>query len=237
MNIIITMAGAGARFREAGYHGPKHEIVSKGKTLFAWSLTSLQNFSQDHFIFIGQKKDNLETFIPRTIPSWVRSYEILTIDYHTKGQAETAVLAKERLADTTAPAMVFNIDTYIEPDALCPKQIRGDGWVPVFRAEGDKWSFARFDEDLRVYEVTEKIRISEFGTIGLYYFSSFGLFEEAYQKYSWGGYKEQYIAPLYHYLIDTLKKPVYTSLVPSGKVHVLGTPEDLRIFDPDITFL
>ena len=41
MDIIITMAGLGSRFRKVGYNCPKYMIEAKGKTLFDWSMDSL----------------------------------------------------------------------------------------------------------------------------------------------------------------------------------------------------
>ena len=40
---------------------------------------------------------------------------------------------------------------------------------------------------------------------------------------------EKYIAPLYNYMIEK-GLPVTISLVDAGKVHVLGTPEELQEF-------
>ena len=50
MNIIITMAGEGKRFKDIGYDVPKHLIKAKGKTLFEWSILSLSNFFDNNFI-------------------------------------------------------------------------------------------------------------------------------------------------------------------------------------------
>ena len=44
LNVVITMAGRGSRFLQAGYKVPKYEIVVSGKSLFDWSLLSLKNF-------------------------------------------------------------------------------------------------------------------------------------------------------------------------------------------------
>ena len=41
MNFLITMAGEGRRFREAGFTVPKMLIEAKGKTLLEWSIDSL----------------------------------------------------------------------------------------------------------------------------------------------------------------------------------------------------
>ena len=41
MDIIITMAGLGSRFRKVGYNCPKYIIVAKGKSIFYWSIDIL----------------------------------------------------------------------------------------------------------------------------------------------------------------------------------------------------
>lgn len=46
MTIIITMAGMGMRFRNAGYTVSKYMIEAKGKTLFEWSMDSLLGFKE-----------------------------------------------------------------------------------------------------------------------------------------------------------------------------------------------
>ena len=46
MNIIITMAGLGTRFRRAGYKMPKYRIEARGKTLFEWSMDSLLGYNE-----------------------------------------------------------------------------------------------------------------------------------------------------------------------------------------------
>ena len=65
MQIVITMAGLGTRFRKAGYKVPKYEIPVHGRTLFAWSMESLKGFSSpdnDHY-FIVRRADNAASFI------------------------------------------------------------------------------------------------------------------------------------------------------------------------------
>ncbi len=44
MTIVITMAGSGTRFKNAGYSMPKYQITVHGKTLFEWSMESLAAF-------------------------------------------------------------------------------------------------------------------------------------------------------------------------------------------------
>ncbi|MBN8547702.1 MAG: hypothetical protein J0M12_00155 [Deltaproteobacteria bacterium] len=234
MNIIITMAGEGARFREIGIDVPKHMIEVNGRSLFLWSLSSLQNFFSHQFIFVTRKSHATRTYIERECEKLgVTRIKILELDALTSGQAESALLAKELIGNTAASTLIYNIDTYVEPEQLVPAHIKGDGWIPVFKAEGDRWSFCTFDASGKVSQVTEKKRISEFGTIGLYYFSSFDLFEECYHRSDHAAYPERFVAPLYNHLLRDSRYSVYADVVPSEAVHVLGTPEDVSAFCPE----
>jgi choline kinase len=228
------MAGDGRRFRNVGIDTAKHMIAVKDKTLFEWALSSLMNFYDNKFIFVVRKSHNSTDFINEKCQLLgIKDFEIETIDYLTKGQASTALEAEGKIQDSSDSIMIYNIDTYVEPDQLEPGLIKGDGWIPAFRAEGDKWSFVKFGDDLEVTEVTEKERISEFGTIGLYYFKSFNLFKKCYSKYKFESYREEYIAPLYNFLIKDPFFNLYTHIIDKNAVHVLGTPEDVIKFWPE----
>lgn len=54
--------------------------------------------------------------------------------------------------------MVYNIDTYVEPNEMRYKDLSGDGHIPCFHADGNHWSFARLDDSGNVVEVREKVR-------------------------------------------------------------------------------
>lgn len=230
MYIIITMAGAGSRFRKDGYDIPKYMIKAKGKTLFEWSISSLKNFRENDFIFITRKEHESRSFIEDKCRNiGINKIDIIEIDYLTKGQAETALLAKNAIKDEYLPILIYNIDTHVEESELKPSMIKGEGWIPSFKVEGERWSFVEFDNNLKVNKITEKVRISEYGTVGLYYFSSFNIFESYYKEHIFLKNKEHYIAPIYQILIDD-DKEVYTHILDEDRVHVLGTPEDLEIF-------
>src|ERR1035437_10357900 len=81
------------------------------------------------------------------------------------------------------PLAIYNIDTYVDPAAMDFTQIRGQGWIPCFPGEGDKWSFAAADQNGRISEVREKLRISRHASVGLYWFDSFSRYEDAYKTY------------------------------------------------------
>lgn len=235
MTVIITMAGLGSRFRKAGYNCPKYMIEAKGKTLFEWSMDSLIGYNRhvSKYVFVVRKKDNTEDFIKDKMKKYgIDDVEVIGIDYLTDGQATTCMLAIPYCAPDKA-IMVYNIDTYVEPNEMKYEDIQGDGHIPCFHAEGDHWSFAKLDDRGNVTEVREKVRISDNCTLGAYYFSSARLYKELYNEYysdeSRLEKNEKYIAPIYNYMIEKGMK-VTISIVDAKKVHVLGTPEELNVF-------
>lgn len=235
MNVIITMAGLGSRFRQAGYKIPKYMIEAKGKTLFEWSMDSLLGYNEhvSKYIFVVRREDQAAEFIREQSRRYgIQDSEILEIDHMTDGQATTCMLAIPR-CDPEEPVLIYNIDTYVEPYEMKYADILGDGHIPCFHAEGEHWSFARLDEKGNVAEVREKVRISDNCTLGAYYFSSAGLYQRLYEEYyaddSRMEKNEKYIAPMYNYMIEK-GLSVTISLVDAEKVHVLGTPEELQEF-------
>jgi NDP-sugar pyrophosphorylase family protein len=228
------MAGGGVRFKKAGIDIPKPMILAKDKTLFEWALISLTNFFDNKFIFVAQSSHHLCDFIREKCSVFgIEKVKIKEIAYLTDGQAATVMAAEELITDLDEDIMIYNIDTYVETDELRPEGIRGEGWVPVFEVKGDHWSFVKFDSDSRIKEITEKNRISPYGSIGLYYFKSFSLFKSAYNEYyEEVNSSEKYIAPIYNILLRQNKK-VYASVLNKNRIHVLGTPEEVKIFQED----
>lgn len=235
MQIIITMAGAGKRFRDAGYNVPKYMIEAKGKTLFEWSMESLRDYNKhtSKYLFVVKAEDNACKFIESKCDSiGIKNIDIIELNHTTDGQATTCMLAM-RHCNSNEAVMVYNIDTYVEAFAMKYEDVSGDGYIPCFFAEGSHWSFVKLNSDGKAIEVREKKRISDNCTLGAYYFSSAALYEELYEEYYTDNKhmknNEKYIAPLYNLMIEK-GMAVTISIIDSKKVHVLGTPEELEIF-------
>jgi hypothetical protein len=233
---IITMAGAGQRFRDAKYDRPKFEIVVRGQTLFTWAMESLRSFIEggSPFIFVARRIDRASPFIAAEATRLgIASHRVIELDSITDGQATTALMATPSVDNVDAPVFIYNIDTHVDPCALPIAAIRGHGWVPCFPGEGDAWSFARADESGKVSELREKVRISPHASVGLYWFSSFALYRDTYLSYfGQSGRLEQgerYIAPMYNGLIAR-GLDVYIHEVPARAVIPLGTPTDVERF-------
>ena len=237
IDVVITMGGLGLRFKKVGYTVPKYMIEAKGRTLFEWSLISLTGFKEqvDKYIFIAMKDEacNVQAFISSMCSKLgIENYHVIILDYLTDGQATTAMLA-QRYWEEEHALLIYNIDTYVEAGEMKTSELKGDGFIPCFKAAGDHWSFVRLDDDGKVAEIKEKKRISEYCTLGAYYFKTCRLYKELYDEYYSQNPElvngEKYVAPIYDYL---LKKggEIYISDVAPEKVHVLGTPEELEAF-------
>jgi len=232
-NNIITMAGRGKRFVDAGYTVPKFMIEVKGKTLFEWSMESLNSFLNEKYYFVSRKQDEAMEFLTKKCEEMgINNFEIIEIEDVTRGQAETAKIAVEK-CNPDDEILIYNIDTYINPKCMAKKDLKGDGCIPCFQEQGEHWSFVKLDENGKVVEVKEKIRISDNASIGAYYFKNakeyLDIFDEFYIQNDNLVKGEMYIAPMYNKLIE--KNKLVTVLdVPSDEVHVLGTPEEVEVF-------
>ena len=235
INIVITMAGRGQRFIEAGYKVPKYEISARGRSLFDWSISSLANFfgPESRVLFVCLKENRSGPFLRDHLSRLpIGDARILELDAVTDGQATSAYRSKA-LWLMDAPLLIYNIDTYIDPNRLAPKLIKAGsaGWMPCARLSGDQWSFVALGEDGWAVDVAEKTRISDYASLGLYWFARASDFLAAYEADAEGGQPEgeRYVAPLYKHLLRKGGK-VSISLLPAGSIGVLGTPRELESF-------
>lgn len=179
-----------------------------------------------------EKEDVNEFIVDKCKELGFKNFKIIFLDYLTDGQATTAMLA-EKYWNPQHSLLIYNIDTYVEAGEMKSEDLRGDGFIPCFQADGDHWSFVRLDDKGKVVEIKEKQRISSYCTLGAYYFKTCQLYKELYDEY----YKvprelvngEKYIAPLYDYLLSKGGE-IYICDIAPKKVHVLGTPEELECF-------
>ncbi|MGD9722096.1 MAG: glycosyltransferase family 2 protein [Pirellulales bacterium] len=237
MNIVIPMAGRGSRFAEAGYDTPKPLIDVRGKPMYAWATDGLPLTLARRLIFICLAEHIADRALERDILTRYGQYDplIIALDEVTAGQACTVLMARHAI-NNDEPLLIFNADTYCPTtlgDALARYATPPDGVLDVFRAAGDRWSFARTDAEGRVLETAEKRRISDWASTGLYYFrrgSDFVRHAEAMIDENQRSNNEFYVAPLYNRLIaaggDVRANPV-------DEVWILGTPEELARFERD----
>ncbi|HGE4471379.1 TPA: capsular biosynthesis protein, partial [Escherichia coli] len=203
---VITMAGLSSRFFNAGYTVPKYQLPLHGQTVFYHSINSFHNyFHSDDFIFIIRNIFETSVFIKSECKKLgIKNFEIITLDKETRGQAESAYIGLKDI-NYTDGIYIFNIDT-IRHDYTKPDFINNcDGYLEVFEGEGKHWSFILPDQNGNVSRTTEKIRISNLCSDGLYYFKDKYIFESAFNNAVKKNNEiagEYYVAPLYNTLIQ-----------------------------------
>ena len=225
------MAGLSARFTNQGYTLPKYMLFAGNQSLFRIAVSSFSSqFSTAHFVFLYRNIFDTKAFITAECALLsIKNSTLIEVEKPTKGQAETVKIGIDFLLQKGIEdeMMVFNADTAKMSFVLPPFIQDTDGYLEVFEGEGEHWSFvAPLEHHInRVARTTEKVRISNLCSNGLYHFKTMQLFMEAYHKSfnSTVHTGEYYIAPMYNALIEQGKKIHYVVL-PQSQMLLFGTP-------------
>ena len=227
---IIPMAGLSSRFFKAGYTKPKYQLDLNGETVFSWSVRSFEHyFKTDKFIFIYRNVYETKDFLEVEIKNLgITDYELVCLPEETLGQADTVYQGIANI-DSNEEIYIFNIDSRII-DFIKPKwAAECDGYLEVFKGEGEHWSFALGEENSRrVIRTTEKERISDLCSDGLYYFKKKSVFEKLFlsaKENQRTAKNEYYIAPLYNDLIEA-GSTVFYDLIENYRILFCGTPDE-----------
>jgi NDP-sugar pyrophosphorylase family protein len=233
MNFVITLAGAGKRFKDAGFAIPKPLIRARGKTLLEWSVDSLPLHLCSNLIFVLLKAHENEYRITDMIRKRYggRRIHFAILPRVSRGQAESVWLAKHKI-QKQEPLLIFNSDTHFTSSTLERSLGRNDidGVLGAFAGESPRFSFAKTNALGWVTEVAEKKPISANALTGLYHFAK----ADDYLRVAEASLRENlrvkgefYVAPLYNPLIREGKKFVLDFC---DEHHILGTPDELKAF-------
>ncbi|RJG02039.1 glycosyltransferase family 2 protein [Noviherbaspirillum sedimenti] len=226
---VIPMVGLSSRFFKEGYKVPKYQLPLHGTTVFSHVIESfLHYFESDTFIFLCRTDYNAQSFITSELARiGVRNYVLVPFDRDTRGQAETVYLGIRDLAPNEE-LYIFNIDTF-RPCFRKPTFVTEcDGYLEVFRGDGEHWSFVLPSNNDNVLRTTEKDRVSDLCSDGLYYFkrkADFDAIFEAAVKEQDTVKGEYYVAPLYNRMIKAGKTIKYHLIAPD-EVVFCGTPSE-----------
>ena len=231
------MAGAGSRFASAGYTNPKPFIDVLGKPMIQWVIENLATELQHRYIFICQKlhqeKFSFEKILQKLSPGSV----VLGIDGLTQGAAETVLFATD-LIDNKDPLVIANSDQFIEykMDNFYQRLTarNAEGIILTMSSNDAKWSYIKYDKNLKVTEVREKEVISDEATVGIYGFAKGSDFVRGAQKMIQSDSRvngEFYVAPVYNELIKEGHNISFENIgTDKEQMNGLGTPEDLLLF-------
>ena len=92
MTVLIPMAGEGKRFKDEGYIDPKPFIKVSGKPMIVQAVNALPK--ADSYVFVCRTEHVQEYDLEALLKSNFSKVQIIPINYLTKGQASTCLLAK-----------------------------------------------------------------------------------------------------------------------------------------------
>lgn len=227
------MAGEGSRFKLAGYKDPKPFIDVLGKPMI---IRVIENFSRLHhlinkliLICRSGHKERLKTVLLNHCPELADKVVLVTSDKLTEGAACTILLAENEF-DYKYPVIVANSDQLVDwNEVLFFEQSRHSGNILLFKdiERNPKWSFAELDSCGFVIKIAEKVPISDYATVGIYYFVNGHFLIDSVRAMIKNNDRtngEFYLCPAYNYL----KGDTSSFLVDKASVHGLGTPPDLE---------
>lgn len=231
---VIPMAGLSSRFFKAGFAVPKYQLQINDKLVFDLAMQSFKAyFASDLFVIIVRDVYDTPEFVKKRLQALgVKDFIIHTLTNETRGQAETVALGIDdaKIADDE-PVYIFNIDTFRYDFKKPNLANQVDGYLEVFAGEGEHWSFIAIDEHDNVIKTTEKQRISDLCSDGLYYFKSkalyLALFNQAIEQ-NLTVKNEFYIAPMYNLLIEQGGAVGYVKIT-DEQIDFCGTPDEYQL--------
>lgn len=229
--IVIPMAGLSSRFFKAGFEVPKYQLMIDDAYVFDLALKSFERyFVSELFVIVLRDCFDTRQFVEKRLQALnIKNYLIKVLDFETQGQAETVLLGIDtpEINDNES-VFIFNIDTFrydfIKPDFIddCA------GYLEVFRGNGEHWSFIEVNDNDQVIRTTEKQRISDLCSDGLYYFASKSLYIDLITQAKERKLlvnNELYIAPIYNLLIEQGKEVRY-HCIDNSEIDFCGTPDE-----------
>ncbi|NDR56622.1 NTP transferase domain-containing protein [Aliiruegeria sabulilitoris] len=237
--IAIPMAGLSSRFFEAGFNVPKYMLSLHGRPVFDYALSSFRNqFHDQEFLIVCRRYYGTPDFVlERCSALGIRRFQLVVLEEETSGQAETVNKGLDAAnVKTHEPLTIFNIDSFRRNFRYPFDSPNTSSFLEVFYGDGDHWSFVlpsrnetcESAEDGCVKGVTEKERISDLCSNGLYHFASVKDYRyalEAEKEEPTQALSESYIAPVYNHLIKRGDEVRYR-IVPTGDLVFCGIPEE-----------
>jgi len=232
MIVVLPMAGRGHRFVKEGYETPKPLIDVMGVPMFVRALESIKGLHYSKLVIIALKEHDERYDISAKIQMYLSEIQVnlILISEVTEGQLCTVMKAAEEFRDESV--LVLASDSYIMGNLTkdLHRMDKADGIISVAKLPGDSWSFAKTDEQGKVVEVAEKVRISDHASTGIYYFRSGNKFIDIANEIVRNNERvrgEFYIIPVYQKMLEAGLE-IRVSM--ADQMWDMGTPENLNRF-------
>jgi capsule biosynthesis phosphatase len=232
MKILIPVGGIGKRFKDEGFDLPKPLINVLGKPMIHRVITSLKVSDEDEIYIIYNnflQNYNFEHIINSYFPNKNIKFHRLT--HTTKGASETVLNCIDELTDEQLndKFLIVDCDTFHQENILdLYKQNKFGNLIFYFLDEEEKpiFSYIKIEDDGKVTQIKEKIKISNFANVGAYGFESGNILKK-YCKKIINSEGELYISKLYEKMIEE-NVQVYSQKI--SDFSCVGTPIQLKVY-------
>jgi dTDP-glucose pyrophosphorylase len=169
---------------------------------------------------------------------WYPDAHVIELDYLTEGTACSIMTAREHFEDGS-DIFVSNCDQHIEWDSEQAESIMNNpynsGMIPSFHcpSRSPKWSYALVDDRQNIKRVAEKDPISEWATVGYYWWRDGTQFIESVERMIQADDRvnnEFYTCPVFNHTI-ALEGIGNIKHISVDVMQGLGTPEDLKEYE------
>lgn len=184
MNIVIPLGGIGKRFLEFSSI-PKPFISIFEKEMLRYVLDSLYTIDEDK-IFIIYNENTYPCYSSR-INSIIQEYTdkvIIPIKIHkqTEGSAETILLGINEIKNyrISENIVCVDCDTFYTIDILNMCRFTEKNSIFYVKNEDSSpiYSYIELDNDRRITDIQEKVKISNYANTGIYFFTNINLLEK-----------------------------------------------------------
>lgn len=217
--IVIPACGEGARFKEAGYEGPKHMLELGGKPMIEWVLQNALQLDDGPARVALQRHDS-EPYYPIT--------EYVAVG-KTSGAIETVLKALVGWSAYNGkdPLLIANCDQLILLEGEWADGTE-DGVVFTFRSNNPAHSYVTTTHAGLIQDIVEKPETppSDRAVSGVYWFARADSFIESCWRVHKGMTGEQYLSAAIKDMLDR-GATLHSVNAPTA---ILGTPEDFQRF-------
>lgn len=229
INIIMPMAGRGQRFINEGYTDPKPLLKINGRYIIEYVLDCM-NFPGANFIFIV-RKDHVDDYnLDKVLKKLVPNCKIIILNELTQG-AICTVLKAEKYINNDEEMMIKDCDQVIDwsPQHFLSfvRRNEGEGAIVTINTDNPGFSFAEV-RGKKILQTAEKVVISNFGAVGIYYFKKGKDLIKYANKMITKNIRtnnEFYVCPVYNEYIQDAKTILN---YPVAEMWSLGTPEEFE---------
>ena len=236
MNIIIPLGGKGERFYKEGFDKPKPLINILEKPMIFHVIDRLILESNDKIFIIYYTKLNDYNF-EQIIKDKYPLVNLIPISFQTSGAVETISYGLKYIKSVSSnqQCVLLDCDTFYTCDILYNIRTSYFKNIVFYTKkfnENPIYSYIDLDQDNRIIDIKEKIKISSNANTGCYVFECIDILVNGCKyildnKITFNG--EPYTSCVISHLINT-KSKFYGLELNESNIFSVGTPKELELY-------